>query len=56
VYTEAIELDPCHPVNLGNYALFLYIQCQQYEEAEEFFLRALEADPQNVSNLSNYAK
>ncbi|RLN49880.1 hypothetical protein BBJ28_00002005 [Nothophytophthora sp. Chile5] len=54
-YQQAIDLDPKHAENLGNYALFLCKTLQQMNGAQHYFERAIEADPMNAKNLANYA-
>ena len=39
----------------GEYAQFLADQKQDYEQAETFYLRAIDADPKHAHNLGNYA-
>ena len=36
---------------LGNYANFLCDQRQDYDKAEEYYQRAIEADPKHANNL-----
>ena len=54
-YLNAIEADPKHANNLGNYATFLWKHRQDYDKAEEYYQRAIEADPKNADWLGNYA-
>ncbi|KAF0689875.1 Aste57867_18695 [Aphanomyces stellatus] len=55
-YNQAIELEPTHAVNLSHYALFLDHIQKRHDDAEEFYLRAVDAAPSdNASALSNYA-
>ena len=54
-YLNAIEADPKHANNLGNYATFLWKHRQDYDKAEEYYQRAIEADPKHVNTLGNYA-
>lgn len=43
-------------VILGNYALFLREIRMQYDDAELYFRKAISADENNVTNMSNFAK
>ena len=54
-YRRAVEADPNHANNLGNYATFLKNQRKDYDKAEEYYRRAVEADPKHATNLGNYA-
>lgn len=54
-YKRALEADPNHANNLGNYANFLKTIREDYDKAEEYYKRALEADPNHAGNLGNYA-
>ena len=42
-------------VLLGNYAFFLQNVRQEFESADEMYLRALAADPEDAINHANYA-
>ena len=55
MYERAIEAEPNHANNLGNYALFLTNNLQDYPKAKEMYERALEAEPKHTNNLGNYA-
>ena len=54
-FKRAIEADPNHANNLGNYAGFLKNERKEMDEAEKFFKRAIEADPNGANHLGNYA-
>ena len=54
-YKRAIEADPKHANNLGNYALFLENERGDPDGAETYYKRAIEADPKHANNLGNYA-
>ncbi|ETW01162.1 hypothetical protein H310_06762 [Aphanomyces invadans] len=54
-YTQAIELDPTHGVNLGHFAMFLDHIAQRADDAEEYYLRAIDATADNALHLSHYA-
>jgi tetratricopeptide (TPR) repeat protein len=54
-YRRAIEADPRHANNLGNYALFLRNVRENYDEAEAYYRRAIDADPRHANNLGSYA-
>jgi len=55
MFKRAIEADPKHANNLGNYANFLKQQ-GRHDEAEAMFKRAIEADPKHANHLGNYAQ
>lgn len=55
LYRRAIEVDPNHATNLGNYALLLTDVRNAYDEAEALYRRAIEAGPKDANNLGNYA-
>ncbi len=40
---------------MGNYAILLQYIRHDYERADEYYRRALQADPQNANHLCNYA-
>jgi len=54
-YQRAIELAPNFGSALGNYALFLKNERQDYDRAEEMYERAIAANPSDASILGNYA-
>ncbi|KAF1325695.1 hypothetical protein FI667_g9089, partial [Globisporangium splendens] len=54
-YQQAITLDKSHAVNLGNYARFLYVVCDNFDLAQTHFELATAADPLHAPNLTNYA-
>lgn len=53
LYQRAITANPKDSYGLYRYAQF-FDKCQMPEEAEEMFLRSLEADPENVACLQEY--
>ncbi|DBA04222.1 TPA: hypothetical protein N0F65_009457 [Lagenidium giganteum] len=54
-FQDALLLNANHAVNLGNYALFLYLDCGRHDQAQQFFERAIRADAHNTTNLAHYA-
>ncbi|KAF0776037.1 hypothetical protein AaE_000264 [Aphanomyces astaci] len=54
-YTQAIDANPTHGVNLGHFALFLDHVVHRVDDAEEFYLRAIDATADNALHLSHYA-
>ena len=55
MYQRAVEADPKDADWLGNYAVFLKNQKQDYAQAEVMYQRAVEADPKDADWLGNYA-
>jgi tetratricopeptide (TPR) repeat protein len=55
MFKRAVEADPNHANNLGNYAVFLQNIRRDYDAAEAMFKRAVEADPNHANHLGNYA-
>jgi len=49
-----IEEDPCNGIFLRNYAQFLYRVKGDYRRAEEYYSRAILADPDDGELLSEY--
>ena len=55
MYREALEVNAEHPDCLGNLAILLHGKGPAfYDEAEEHYVRAIEADPKHANNLGNY--
>ncbi|OQR97045.1 nuclear mitotic apparatus protein [Achlya hypogyna] len=54
-YSDAIELEPRHGVNLGHFALFLDHVRGRMDDAEELYLRAVDGPATDATALSNYA-
>ena len=54
-YQRAVQVNPKHANNLGNYADFLEHRRGELDAAESFYRRAIEADPENATNLGNFA-
>ncbi len=55
LHKRAIEAEPKHANNLGNYAIFLRRERQDLDGAEALYKRAIDAEPKNSNNLGNYA-
>ena len=56
MYKRALEADPKHANNLGNYALFLENDRKDSDAAEAMYKRALEADPKRANTRANLAR
>ncbi|KAE8685338.1 Tetratricopeptide repeat-like superfamily protein, putative isoform 2 [Hibiscus syriacus] len=54
-YKRMVEENPGNPLFWGNYAQFLY-ESRDLEGAEEYYSRAILADPKDGETLSQYAK
>ncbi len=48
LYREALELDPKHANNTGNFAIFMKDVREDYDEAERLYRKALELDPKHA--------
>ena len=55
MFKKALELDPSHANNTGNYANFLADQRKDFDAAEVLYKKALELDPCDVNTLANLA-
>ncbi|MDB4948303.1 MAG: hypothetical protein JWM27_952 [Gemmatimonadetes bacterium] len=55
-YRAGLEQFPASPELMEMYALFLYEIQAQYDEAEQYFLRAVALDPRDADLLGEYAK
>jgi Tfp pilus assembly protein PilF len=56
LFKEALEHDPTHSTNIGNYALFVHkSKSGAVQVADELFQRAIQAHAVQPRNLANYA-
>lgn len=55
LYQKAVELDPDHANNIGNYATFLTTKLKDFDKAEELYQKAIALAPNHISNLANYS-
>jgi Tfp pilus assembly protein PilF len=56
LFKEALEHDPNHSTNIGNYALFVHkSNPSAMQVADELFQRAIRAHAVHPRNLANYA-
>jgi len=55
LYRKALELDPSHANNTGNFANFLTNVRKNHDEAETLYRRALELDPSHANHTRNFA-
>ena len=56
IYLQGIKEFPKSAEISGNYAIFLSDIRKQYDEAEKYYKKALELDPDNVINNGNFAR
>ena len=56
LYQQAIDADPHHATNLGNYALFLHTVRGDMDQAQDMYQQAIEANPNDAIILGNYAQ
>ena len=56
IYQQAIDADPHHATNLGNYAIFLKNIRGDMDQAQDMYQQAIDAAPHNANNLGNYAQ
>ncbi len=56
IYKEGIENLPKSAELHGNYALFLDDIRNNYDQAEEFYKKAIELNPNNITIIGNHAK
>lgn len=54
-YRRAIDADPTHADNIGNYGAFLHEVRKEYDQAEKFYCRAIEIEPNHARILGYYA-
>ena len=54
-FKKALELDPKHANNTGNFAVFMQHARKNYDEAERLHRKALELDPNNEIASGNLA-
>ena len=50
-----MELDPNSANKIGNYARFLTNIRKKYDQAEEYYKKAIKLDSNNVNNIGSYA-
>ena len=55
LFKRTLELDPRHPMALGDYAVFTHRELKNYKDAEVLYKKALETHPQQASIWSKYA-
>lgn len=55
VYIEGLKHFPNSADLIGNYAFFLSVDCDEHEQAEIEYKKALEIDPDNASVLNDFA-
>jgi len=51
----AVEVDESNHDACNNYAIFLVTVKRDYERAEQYFMKAVEGAPQNITYIKNYA-
>jgi len=54
MYIKAIAADPKEAEIALKFATLLFEEWANYEQAEEYYLKALETDPHNVESLQKY--
>jgi tetratricopeptide (TPR) repeat protein len=54
IYTEGIE-KTAHPYLISNYAIFLKDIRKDFDKAEQYYLKTLEAEPDDANFIGNYA-
>jgi Flp pilus assembly protein TadD len=59
LYRKALELDPKHATNTGNFASFMKAVRKDYDEAERLYRKAVALDPKDkhwTKQLTNFFK
>ena len=51
---KALELNPNHANNNGNYAIYLHTVAKDYKKAEKYYKKALALDSHHINNVKNY--